>query len=47
MVLEKAKSKGYYPHYNVARLEEKNGQWQYKGKIIALQDKIEDTEKKS
>ena len=24
MALEKAKSKGYHPHYNVARLEEKN-----------------------
>ena len=26
MVLEKAKCKGYHPHYDVARLEEKNGQ---------------------
>ena len=24
MALEKAKSKGYHPHYNIARLEEKN-----------------------
>ena len=31
MALEKAKRKGYHPHYNVARLEEKNGQWQYEG----------------
>ena len=41
MALKKAKSKGYHPHYNVARLEEKNGQWQYKGRKKALQDKIE------
>ena len=41
MALEKAKHKGYHPHYNVARLEEKNGQWQYKGRKIALQEKIE------
>ena len=41
ITLEKAKSKGYHPHYDVARLEEKNGQWQYKGRKIALQDKIE------
>ena len=40
MALEKAKSKGYHPHYNVARLEEKNGQWQYKRRKIAPQDKI-------
>ena len=26
IMLEKAKCKGYHPHYNVARLEEKNGQ---------------------
>ena len=32
ITLEKAKSKGYHPHYNVVRLEEKNGQWQYKGR---------------
>ena len=42
IALKKAKSKGYHPHYNVARLEEKNGQWQYKGKKIAPQDKIEE-----
>ena len=42
MVLEKAKCKGYHPHYDVARLEEKNGQWQYEGKKIALQEKIEE-----
>ena len=42
MTLEKAKSKGYHPHYNVARLEEKNGQWQYEGRKIAPQDKIEE-----
>ena len=42
MALEKAKSKGYHPHYNVARLEEKNGQWQYKGRKIAPQDKIKE-----
>ena len=42
MALEKAKSKGYYPHYDIARLEEKNGQWQYKGRKIALQDKIKE-----
>ena len=42
IALKKAKSKGYHLHYNVARLEEKNGQWQYKGKRIALQDKIEE-----
>ena len=41
MALKKAKSKGYHPHYNVARLEEKNSQWQYKGRKIAPQDKIE------
>ena len=42
MALEKAKRKGYHPHYNVARLEEKNGQWQYEGRKIAPQDKIEE-----
>ena len=42
LALEKAKRKGYHPHYNVARLEEKNGQWQYEGRKIALQDKIEE-----
>ena len=42
MALEKAKSKGYHSHYNVVRLEEKNGPWQYKGKKIAPQDKIEE-----
>ena len=42
MTLEKAKCKGYHPHYDVARLEEKNGQWQYEGRKIALQDKIEE-----
>ena len=42
MALKKAKSKGYHPHYNIARLEEKNGKWQYKGRKIALQDKIEE-----
>ena len=42
MALEKAKSKGYHPHYNIAKLEEKNGQWQYKRRKIALQDKIEE-----
>ena len=42
MALEKAKSKGYHPHYDVARLKEKNSQWQYKGKNIAPQDKIEE-----
>ena len=41
MALEKAKRKGYHPYYNVARLEEKNGQWQYEGRKIAPQDKIE------
>ena len=42
MALEKAKSKSYHPHYNVARLKEKNGQWQYKGRKIALQNKIKE-----
>ena len=42
MTLKKTKSKSYYPHYNVARLEEKNSQWQYKGRKIALQDKIKE-----
>ena len=42
MTLEKAKPKGYHPHYNVARLEEKNGQWQYEGRKIAPQDKIKE-----
>ena len=42
MALEKAKSKGYHPLYNIARLEEKNGQWQYEGRKIAPQDKIEE-----
>ena len=42
MALEKAKSKGYHPHYDIARLEEKNGQWQYEGRKIALPDKIEE-----
>ena len=42
MALEKAKRKGYYPHYDVARLEEKNGQEQYEKRKIALQDKIEE-----
>ena len=39
MALEKAKCKGYHPHYNVARLEEKSGQWQYEGRKIAPQEK--------
>ena len=42
MALEKTKSKGYHPHYDAARLKEKNGQWQYKGRKIASQDKIEE-----
>ena len=42
MALEKAKSKGYHPHYDIARLEEKNSQWQYKRRKIASQDKIEE-----
>ena len=42
MTLEKAKRKGYHPHYDIAKLEEKNGQWQYEGKKIAPQDKIEE-----
>ena len=42
MTLEKSKSRGYHPHYDIARLEEKNSQWQYKGKKIAPQDKIEE-----
>ena len=42
MTLKKAKRKSYNPHYDVARLEEKNGQWQYKGRKIALQNKIEE-----
>ena len=42
MALEKAKCKGYHPHYNVARLEKKNGQWQYDRRKIALQEKIEE-----
>ena len=40
MALKKAKSKGYHAHYNIARLEEKNSQWQYKRRKIAPQDKI-------
>ena len=40
MTLEKAKCKGYHPHYDVARLEEKNGQWQYERRRTALQDKM-------
>ena len=40
MALEKAKCKGYHPYYNIARLEEKNGQWQYEGRKIAPQDKV-------
>ena len=47
MALEKAKSKGYLPHYNVARLEEKNGQWQYKGRKTISQDKIEEILRKN
>ena len=42
MALEKAKRKGYHPHYNFARLEEKNGQWQYEGRKIAPQEKIKE-----
>ena len=42
MALQKAKRKGYHPHYDVARLEEKNGKWQYEGRKIASQDKIEE-----
>ena len=42
MALEKAKCKGYHSHYDVARLEEKNGQWQYEGRKIALQEKIKE-----
>ena len=47
MALEKGKSKGYHPHYDVVRLEEKNGQWQYKRRKIASQDKIEEILKKN
>ena len=47
MALEKAKSKSYHPHYNIARLEEMNGQWQYKERKIAPQDKIEEILKKN
>ena len=47
MAFEKAKSKGYHPHYNFARLEEKNGQWQYKRRKIAPQDKIEEILRKN
>ena len=42
MALGKAKCKGYHPHYNVVRLEEKNGQWQYEGRKIASQKKIKE-----
>ena len=42
MALEKAKCKSYQPHYDVARLKEKNSQWQYEGKKIAPQEKIEE-----
>ena len=42
MALEKAKSKGYHPHYDVAKLKEKNSQWQYEGRKRAPQDKIEE-----
>ena len=42
MSLEKAKSKSYHPHYNIVKLEEKNGQWQYKRRKLAPQDKIEE-----
>ena len=42
MLLEKAKSKSYHSHYNIAKLEEKNGQWQYKRRKLASQDKIEE-----
>ena len=42
MTLEKAKRKSYHLHYDIAKLEEKNGQWQYKGKKIAPQGKIEE-----
>ena len=42
MDLEKAKRKGYHTQYDVARLEEKNGQWQYEKRKIALQDKIKE-----
>ena len=42
MALEKAKRKGYHPNYDVARLEEKNGQWQYEERKIAPQEKIKE-----
>ena len=42
ITFKKAKSKGYHSHYNVAKLKEKNGQWQYEGRKIAPQDKIEE-----
>ena len=42
MALEKAKCKGYHPHYNIARLEEKNSQWQYEERKIAPPDKIKE-----
>ena len=42
MALEKAKCKGYHSHYDIARLEKKNGQWQYEGRKIAPQKKIEE-----
>ena len=42
MALENAKRKGYHSHYNVARLEEKNGQRQYEGRKRAPQEKIKE-----
>ena len=47
MAFEEAKSKGYHPHYNVAKLEEKNGQWQYEERKIAPQDMIEEILRKN
>ena len=44
---QEGKKQGYHPHYNVARLEEKNGQWQYKGRKIAPQDMIEEILRKN
>ena len=42
MALKRTICKGYHPHYNVAKLEEKNGQWQYEKRKIASQEKIEE-----
>ena len=41
------KKESYYPYYDVARLEERNSQWLYKGRKIASKNKIKESLKEN